>query len=69
MALLFEDDNRRLTCKCGNKTMYKKEILTYIKSAKDKDSLEEYLVNTELCCLACNNVVKSIKPGSDKILT
>lgn len=69
MALLFEEDNRRLQCSCGNRRIYKNDVFTYVRSVKDPAVLEENLIETELRCCKCNGVVHIIKPGRDKILS
>jgi hypothetical protein len=69
MAMMFEEDKRRLFCECGNGYIYKKEIFTYLTDTKDKDALQERLLETHLCCNKCNRVVKKILPGKVKILS
>lgn len=69
MALLFEEDNRRLSCSCGNRRINKVDVFTYLQSPNDKDALEEYLIETELLCDRCKKVVKLIKSGTARILS
>lgn len=48
MAMMFEEDKRRLMCECGNGYLYKKELYTYLTDTKDKNALQERLIETHL---------------------
>jgi ribosomal protein S27E len=69
MALLFKDDENRLECKkCGNRRIIKQDVFTYL--VHKGGNLFEYLIETQIKCEKCNEVVKVITPErGDKILT
>ena len=65
MAILFEDESRRVECdKCKCRRIYKRDVFTYLVDPKHKDFLEEHLIETELCCGQCYKVLRTIKPGA-----